>query len=260
MPVEFPEEEDPGDRELGLAQRSKEKKSARPFVPLTRILQTYIRDLQGSSAPRLRWIQKSFTAPPAMEKEFFSPPLVPRESWHQMQLDQNSWCRPDKAPPTGVEGGAPSKSTPPHKVFPWNEHRDKELRELEALARDGLRVANAALITFAPLINGLLQPDKTLSEKAKQRTLLTRKDLEHVSAEHFARIAHRLAQQRKLNAVRALNLISPADSLKTPIGPDLFGGNWPEIHAAEMEKRKARTEVEKEKQRRAKMFQKKKPS
>ena len=41
------------------------------------------------------------------------------------------------------------------------------------------------------------------------------------------------------------------------IGPDLFGGKWPEIPAAEMEKRMTRAEAEKEKQQQARMVQKK---
>ena len=61
-----------------------------------------------------------------------------------METDQNSWCKPDKAPPPGVEGGLPATKPPqPHKVFKWNEPRDRELRELEQMARDGLRVSNS---------------------------------------------------------------------------------------------------------------------
>ena len=84
----------------------------------------------------------------------------------QMQLDQNSRCRPDKDPPTGVEGGRS-----PFQIHASPHSVPMELRKLEALARDRLQAANAALITFAHLINGLFQPDKALSEEAKQRTL-----------------------------------------------------------------------------------------
>ena len=73
-----------------------------------------------------------------------------------------------------------------HIMFPWNEHRDKKLRELESLVRDGLRVANATLTTFTHLIKGSLQPYKALSKDAKQQKIFTLKDLEDVPAEHFA--------------------------------------------------------------------------
>ncbi len=61
-----------------------------------------------------------------------------------------TWCKPDKAPPVGVEGAsdihAKSSSSKPHKIFPWNEACDTELYELEALGRDGLRLANATMV------------------------------------------------------------------------------------------------------------------
>ena len=108
----------------------------------------------------------------------------------------------------GVEGRAPSKSTPLHEVFQWNEHvhEDKEFQELESLAPDVQQVANTTLSIFTHLINDLLQPDTVLSEEAKQWTLFTLKNLQHVSAEHFACITRHLAQQRKLKTKKRAGL------------------------------------------------------
>lgn len=263
MPVEFPKTEEAEDPELGLARRSTPPKPPRPYIPMVKDLQKYIRSLQDQkSAPRIKWVERSFVAPPEMEKEFFVPPPVPEDCWQQMSLDRYSWCRPDQNPPEGVEGSGPAQikgpakaKETPHKVLPWDISRDRELRDLEALARDGLKVANAALITFAHLINGTLDPSRVMSKEAQRRTLFTLKDLEHVSAEHFARLAHRLAMQRKINAVRALSLTRPREFLATPIGPDLFGGKWTELHNLEKERRKARAEADKERQKTAKLSQ-----
>ena len=139
IPVHFP----PGRRGGGRRVR----KPIRPWITMTQSLQGYVRELQqaGRPPPRKTWIAKSFPASPEAAAEFFTPPLIPTDCWRQMEADQN-WCRPDKAPPPGIEGGAPSTKPPqPHKVFKWNEPRARELRELEQMARDGLRASNSSL-------------------------------------------------------------------------------------------------------------------
>lgn len=253
MPLQFPEDKSSSSQELGWASKSREvKRSPRPFLPLLQYLQDFITGMQGNKSrgkDRVGWVARSFRAPPDMESKFLRPAEVPMACWQQMADDTFTWCVPDKTPPEGVEGsGAGAKPQKPHKIFPWNQDRDKELRNLETLARDGLRLANASLITFAHLMNGLLDPARSLSEDAKRRSLFTLRDLEYVAAEHFARLAQRLAVLRKLNACRALNLLEPAKFMETPIGPDIFGGKWEELHAEEVKRRKERAQTAKEKQ------------
>ena len=157
--------------------------------------------------------------------------------------------------PAGVEGTASTAhgSSKPHKVFPWNEARDTELHELEALARDGLRLANATMITFAHLLNGSLDPARAMLQVAQRHTFFTVKDLVHTQASQFARISYRIALQRKLNVVRSLNISDRNRLMNTRITSDIFGGEWPAIQAqeAELRKKKAEKEAEKEKKQRA---------
>ena len=87
-----------------------------------------------------------------------------------MQDDAYTWCQPEKAPPARVEGAASTSmgkfmSSKSHKIFPWNESRDTELHDLEALARDGLRLANASIIAFAHLLNGILDPQRAIADQ-----------------------------------------------------------------------------------------------
>ena len=252
MPVTFPTEEDITDKELGMANRAPEKRPPRPYVPVVRSLQNYIKKLRSTcNIPRLKWPANSFPAPPEADKEFFQPTEVPKACWRQMQEDAYSWCEPDKAPPAGVEGAAStssqkSASSKPHKIFPWNESRDTELHDLEALARDGLRLANASIITFAHLLNGSLDPKRTMTIQAKRHTLFTMNDLVHVTAEQFARIAQRLALHRKLNVTRSLNVADQGKLMTMPMSSDIFGGKWPEMQAAESESRKKKAEKDKE--------------
>ena len=124
-----------------------------------------------------------------------------------MRDNAYSWCQPEKAPPAGVEGAAPTAhgSSKLHKVFPWNEACDTELHELEVLARDGLRLANATMIAFAHLLNGSLDPVRAMSQAAQRHTFFTVSDLVHTQASQFAWISQWIALQRKLNVVRSLN-------------------------------------------------------
>ena len=180
---------------------------------------------------------------------------MPKTCWQQLRDDTYSWYQPEKAPPAGVEGAAPTAhgSSKPHKVYSWNEARDTELHELEALARDGLRLANATMIAFAHLLNGSLDHARAMSQAAHRQTFFTVNDLVDTPANQFARISHRIALQRKLNVVRSLNISDRNRLMNTRITSDIFGGEWPAIQAqeAELRKGKAEKEAEKEKKPRA---------
>ena len=169
-----------------------------------------------------------------------------------MQDDAYYWCQSEKAPPAGVEGAASTStgkftSPKPHKIYPWNESRDTELHDLEALVRDGLRLANASIIAFAHLLNGILDPQRAMTDKAKRHSLFTMNDFVHVTAEQFARIAQRIALQSKLNVIRSLSVADQSKLMSSPMTHDIFGGKWPELQAAELERRKKKAEKEKEK-------------
>ena len=124
-----------------------------------------------------------------------------------------------------IEGAASTStgkftSSKPHKIFPWNESRDTELHDLEALARDGLRQADASIIAFAPefahLLNGILDPQRAMTDQAKCHSLFTMNDFVHVTAEQFARIAQRIALHRKLNVIRSLNVADQSKLMSSP--------------------------------------------
>jgi hypothetical protein len=258
MKLSFPEEE-VEDQELGLASRTTPRDPPRPYIPVLKSLQTNVRLLQTSlNVPRHRWHAANFPAPPEAEREFFQPAEVPKTCWQQMREDAYSWCQPEKAPPAGVEGAtsAPkASSSKAHKVFPWNEARDTELHDLEALARDGLRMANASMIAFAHLLNGSLDPSKKMAADALRHSFYTINDLVYVQANQFARVAHKIALLRKLNVARSLNVADQGRLMKTKISSDLFGGQWPDIQAREAEARKKRAETKAHKEKERKVQQ-----
>ena len=167
-----------------------------------------------------------------------------------MNADEFSWCRPDKKAPPGVQGASATSSdktssktsSKPRKVFPWNVARDNELRELETLTRDGLYLGNATVIAFAYLLNGIFDPTRALPEEALRHTLFTVNDLVHAEAENFARVAHRIALFRKLNVIRSLNVADQTALTKSPMGGDMFDGQWPKILKDELARRKQQKE------------------
>ena len=115
------------------------------------------------------------------------------------------------------------------------------------MARDGLRASNSSLLAFAHLINGRLDKKKAMQPEAEKRCLYTLRDLLHVLAEQYARLAFGLAIHCKQNAIKALNLADKASLSKTPVTTDLFGGKWPTFKEAELTRRKERLEAEKAK-------------
>lgn len=250
IPVEWPMEQDTGSDELGEAGFRRNRDSPRPYVPLLTHFRHFCTKLTDGVQPgpkRVAWVEKTFPANPETEKSFFRPAPVPEEAWVHMQADAGTWARPDQAPPAGVEGGSGSASSKakPHKVAPWDQKRDAELSGLETLARDGMRLANASLMTFAHLMNGLVTPDGAMTKENLYRALYTLRDLQHCTGEHFCRIAHQLAFLRKANAVNALNLLNPKPFLEVPIGPDLFGGKFKEMHDKEVADRDKRATLAK---------------
>lgn len=256
LPLKFPEDTEE-DTELGLANRTAPRDPTPPYIPLAKSLQRTLEGLQSDrNIPRLPWHSTNFKASPDTEETFFTPATIPKSCWQQMREDKYSWCEPDMPPPIGVEG-APSGTSKtqgkPHKVYPWNEGRDSELHTLEAMARDGLRMANATIIAFAHLLNGTLNSEKEMSPHALRHTSFVVNDLVHVLAGQFGRLAYKIALNRKLNVSRSLNVRDQQELLQTDIGQDIFGGKWPDIQSKEKAARKetAQKKADADKERRA---------
>ena len=251
LPVSFPEESKLSDDKLGLAGNRKNKplQPPRPLVPLVPYFEEFCDTLVERNQPgphRLNWVRKTFQAPKEHEERFFTPPRVPAEAWSHMQLDTGTWTNPEKSAPQGVEGGSGTAAAAKRRrVPPWNQHRDAELSGLETLARDGMRLANASLLTFSHLMNGLLDEKSTMDPANRLRSLYTLKDLQYCTGEHFCRLASQLAHLRKLNAMAALNLADDKPFRDAKLGPDLFGGKFKALHDSDVAIKKERIEQDK---------------
>ncbi len=249
--VTFPDDSKAKDDKLGLAgnRTNKSPLPPRPLIPLVPYFEEFCDDLVERNQPgpqRLNWVRQTFRAPQEHEDKYFTPPLVPAEAWTHMQIDQGSWSVPEKSAPAGVAGGSgAAKSERPRRIPPWNRRRDQELSGLESLARDGMRLANASLLTFSHLMNGIATDSSTMTKENKLRSLYTLKDLQYCTGEHFCRLSSQLAHLRRLNAMAALNLTDPQPFKDSRMGPDLFGGRFKELHTADVALRKARLEEEK---------------
>ena len=78
MPLTFPAEQDSADTELRMANWAPEKRPPRPYVPVVKTLQTYIKKLRGTcNIPQLKWVANSFPAPLEADREVFQPTEVP---------------------------------------------------------------------------------------------------------------------------------------------------------------------------------------
>ena len=135
-----------------------------------------------------------------------------------MAYDVGTWYTPDRPAPEGVVGGCGSKKTnKPHSV-PYID--------IEAMARDGLGLSNAELLTLSHLINGYLDPShQSMSREAVLRAFYTLCDLLYVTSDHFLRLNQHLTHLRKLSAVRALNLLDAEPFLDSPSAPTFSEGS-----------------------------------
>ena len=102
----------------------------------------------------------------------------------------------------------------------WNRGRDDELRKLESLARDGIRVANAQLLAFAHLANSFVSPDKALLSEERGLTVEVMRDLSQTTRDHFVKIVEQSVVARRLDATQALNFADRSPLLSAPLGSD----------------------------------------
>ena len=229
---------------LGIAARVEQRQIVTmPDIPLTEDIKTSMNKIQSEKQfKRFPWISASFPAPEE-DRKFLRTPLCPEACYRQMSLDRNTRCTPEPTPPPGVEGGSVRRSEAPHRVVAWNRERDEDLRRLEALARDGIRMTNVMQLTFAYLASSFEEDGKDLSEEERKRAFMTLRDLHHVSGDHFIKIACQSEYMRRANVGKALNFSDKSSLLDAPHGSDLFGGSWPTILEEEEARRKRAQEA-----------------
>ena len=249
LPLAFSSPPGRASREMGVANREPPQERPRPYIPLIHAVEQNLKNLQeAGQVHRVPWHTRNFLATEETENQFLKPTRVPKACWQQMQEDAFSWCKPDKIPPVGVEGseGKTKAFTKPHKIYPWNEKRDSEMYEFEALARDGIRMANANAIALGHLMNGVMAPEHVMDNAAKRHTCFTLNDFAYTLIDQFARLAHKIALQRKRNVVESLNMTDTDTVMRSKITADMFDGQWPTFQAEETARRKVRKEKEKE--------------
>ena len=249
LPVEFLPVQQPH-TSLGVAERFKYRQQPVqvPALPLAPSTREVINGLHVSGkVGRAPWVPRVL---PCREedKDVFETPLCPEACFDQMEEDKSSRCFPLRPTPKGVESsGPPRASRVPFQVGAWNRGRDDELRKLESLARDGIRVANAQLLAFAHLANSLISPDRALSSEERGLTVEVMRDLSHTTSDHFVKIVEQSVVARRLNATQALNFADRTPLLSAPLGSDLFGGLWPSEAEKNVELRKRKAEQVKRK-------------
>ena len=228
---------------LGVLERSSRQPMASvPFIPIADSIKVSVEDTHKSAkVGRMSWVQRVLPVSEG-DSSFFTTPLCPEACFSRMEEDKHSFCVPLRPTPQGVESsGPPRKSMPPFKVGAWNRSRDEDLRKVESLARDGLRVSNAALLALAHLANSIQIPGREISVEERTRTIEVLRDLSHTSIDHYVRIIEQSIVSRRMVAAQAVNLADRAGLLAAPLGPDLFGGQWSAAAEAEtaFRKRKA---------------------
>ena len=227
LPLSFPRQDYRPTREMGVANQEPPQEHPRPYIPLISAVEENLKQLQkAGQVHRVAWHCKNFLATEETENQSLKPTRVPRSCWQQMQEDAFSWCKPEKNPPVGVEGseGRSKANSKPYKVYPWNEKRDSEMYAFEAFARDGIRMANANAIALGHLMKWLMTPGKEKDETAIRHTCYTLNDFAYTLIDQFARLAHKIALQRKFNVVESLNMADTKTIMESKITTDMFDG------------------------------------
>lgn len=140
-----------------------------------------------------------------------------------MEADQASRCVPVLPVPPGVEGDAARKKTEPFKVRQWDRQRDADLRRLEDMARDGLRVANLQSFVMAHLLRALTDDAFVLSQQERIQTIETLKELQHMTTKEFGAISAQSVLTRRACAAQALNFPDRKSLLGAPFGRPYTG-------------------------------------
>ena len=231
--------------DLGVTARLPKQPRSMPIIPLSSDMRTLVDTIHKEGrTDRLPWLEAAF--PSALEdRPYVATPLCPEQAFQQMALDRNSCCNPQQPLPSGVEGLGKQQRRAPFRVAPRQMERDSELRALETLARDGIRLVNAQQLVFAHLARSFTNQVGSLSRAATDRTINVVSDLNHLVAEHFAKVTVRCVRSRRQNIARALNFSDTRELLAAPMGTDLFGGQWPKLHAEEQARKKATQEAQK---------------
>ena len=136
--------------------------------------------------------------------------MLPHRSAQNRPSDRWPWTGTRAAIPSSlslrrwkVRGN--SSDGAPFRVALWQMERDSELRALETLARDGIRLIKAQQLVFAHLARSLTNQVGSLSRAATDRTINVVSDSNHLVAENFAKVTVRCMRSRRQNIARALS-------------------------------------------------------
>jgi hypothetical protein len=143
LPLEYPPAED-SSTVLGFAARPEFKASSGlPFIPLAKDVREAVEQIHTESdMGRRSWLPKLLPSRDT-DADVLDTPLCPEACFERMSGDKASRRSPLKPTPQGVQGpSSQRRSTTAFTVGTWNRSRDEDLRRLENLARDGVRVAN----------------------------------------------------------------------------------------------------------------------
>jgi hypothetical protein len=90
-----------------------------------------------------------------------------------------------------------------------------------------------------------VEEGQRLSQAATDRTVHVISDLNHLTAEHCARISVKSVKSRRGLISEALNVTDTRDFDQAPLGTDLFRGQWSQLQAKEQERQKQDKEAAK---------------
>ena len=212
-----------------------------PFVPLSEPFRAIVTEVQDSRAvgrdPRAAKLAPSRE----IDGDILSTPMCPESCFLLMKKDHNSRCDPLAPLPEGVEGGSNQRKAAAFRVNAWNKARDNDMRKIEDLSRDGLRVANLQTFVMAHVMRSLTDDSFTLTPSERLQALETLKELQHMSTRHLARITTQSVLTRRACAAEALNIQDQASLLAAPFGKSLFGEDWERIRTDEEARRQQAT-------------------
>ena len=218
-----------------------------PVVPLSETVRALVQNVEASAVA-----QEAATRDPLVSKlapirrgdeDVFTTPKGPESCFLQMEADQRSRCIPVQPVPAGVEGDSTRKKAAPFRVESWNRSGDADMRRMEDLARDGLRVANLQSFVMAHTLRALTDDSVVMGQEERVQSLETLKELQHLSTRHFAAIAAQSVITRRACASRALNFPDRRALMHAQSGATLFGNEWESLLQGELHRRKFAAEA-----------------
>ena len=218
-----------------------------PVVPLSETVRALVRGVEASAVAHEAATRDPLVTKLApfrtVDEDIFVTPKCPESCFLQMEADQRSKCIPVQPVPAGVEGDSTRKKAAPFQVESWNRASDSDLRRMEDLARDGLRIANLQSFVMAHTLRALTDDSVSMDQEERVQSLETLKELQHMSTRHFAAIAAQSVITRRTCAIRALNFPDRRALMHAQFGSSLFGDEWETILQGELHRRRFAAEA-----------------